>query len=216
MELSIEPASSTEKENFNIKVIVVGDTSVGKSNIIYRLTQDKFNEDSRMTVGVELMVKTYKIDDKIVKVQIWDTAGQERYKSMTAAYYKGAKGALLVYDITREETFKNIDKWLSEISVFGEKDMGVVIVGNKCDLRSLRAIEEEDAEEKAKSLGIPILETSAYDNTNVDEAFKKLILEIYKKTNFSFTKQNEGVINNDLGVKIEGRPLESKRSYKCC
>lgn len=169
-------------EDYSIKIVIVGDSGVGKSNILSRYVQNEFNQDSKATVGVELSTKTYQIGDQIVKVHLWDTAGQERYKSITAAYYKGARGAMIVYDITRPETFENVDKWFNEIREFGEKTVSIIMVGNKSDLKHQRGVETEKALEKASTLGkfeltkgIPAMETSALDDVNVNEAFKKLI-----------------------------------------
>jgi Ras-related protein Rab-11A len=171
-----------EIEEYSIKIVIVGDSGVGKSNILTRYVQDEFNQDSKATVGVELSTKTYKINDKFVKVHLWDTAGQERYKSITSAYYKGAKGAMIVYDITRPETFNNVDKWFNEIREFGEKNVVLMMVGNKSDLTHLRAVETKTALDKAEMLsnvklilGVPVMETSALDSSNIDTAFKQLI-----------------------------------------
>jgi small GTP-binding protein len=171
----VEVKDLHEPDDFSIKIVIVGDSGVGKSNILSRYVQNNFSHDSKATVGVELSTKTYMIKDKIVKVQIWDTAGQERYKSITAAYYKGAKGAMMVYDITRADTFYNIDKWYNELKDYGDKDVVPIIVGNKSDLNQLRSIQTDIALEKASTLGIPMIETSAYSSANVDLAFKKLI-----------------------------------------
>lgn len=142
----------SEMEDYSIKIVIVGDSGVGKSNILTRYVQNEFNNESKATVGVELSTKTYKINDKYVKVHLWDTAGQERYKSITAAYYKGAKGAMIVYDITRAETFKNVDKWFNEIREYGERNVVLMMVGNKSDLRHLRTVEESASFEKAETL----------------------------------------------------------------
>ena len=123
-EIKIEEVTSDElREDYKLKVVIVGDSGVGKSNLIKRFTTNEFNENSKATVGVEFLSKSYKINDKIFKIEMWDTAGQERYKSITAAYYKGAKGALLVYDTTSAQSFENIDKWLSEIKEKTNKDI---------------------------------------------------------------------------------------------
>lgn len=142
----------SEMEDYSIKIVIVGDSGVGKSNILTRYVQNEFNMDSKATVGVELSTKTYKINDKYVKVHLWDTAGQERYKSITAAYYKGAKGAMIVYDITRSETFKNVDKWFNEIREYGEKNVVMMVIGNKSDLKNLRDVEETESLQKAETL----------------------------------------------------------------
>ncbi len=162
-------------EDYTIKIIVVGDSGVGKSNILSRYANDQFNIESKATVGVELFPKTFKVNDKVVKVLMWDTAGQERYKSLTAAYYRGAKGAVIVYDITRPESFNNVDKWFNEIRENGEPNAQLLMVGNKSDLKHLRAVDNSRAMEKAQTLGVALMETSALDSSNIDEAFKKVL-----------------------------------------
>ena len=148
----VELKESNEQEDLSIKLVVVGDSGVGKSNILTRYVQDVFNMDSKATVGVELMSKTYRINDNVVKVHLWDTAGQERYKSITSAYYKGAKGAIIIYDITRPETFNNVDKWFDEVNEYGEKGVSLMMVGNKCDLVNLRSVQTKSAAAKAETL----------------------------------------------------------------
>lgn len=154
MDNKIEEVTSCEGlEDFAIKIVIVGDSGVGKSNILTRYSVDEFCYDSKATVGVELYSKLFKINDKHVKIHMWDTAGQERYKSITAAYYKGSKGAVIVYDITRPETFNNIDKWFNEIREYGEKNVQLIMIGNKCDLNDLRSVESDKAKAKAETLG---------------------------------------------------------------
>ncbi len=171
----VEVRDLNEPDDFSIKVVLIGDSGVGKSNILSKYIGNIFTHDTRATIGVELATKTYRVKDKIIRLNIWDTAGQERYKSITAAYYKGAKGALLVYDITRSDTFDSLDKWLTELMDFGDKDVCPIILGNKSDLNQLREVKIESALDKANRLGITIIETSAYNSSNIDLAFKKLI-----------------------------------------
>ena len=134
-DIKIEEVTSDVKEDYKLKVVVVGDSGVGKTNLIKRFVQNQFSANTKATVGVEFLSKSYKINDQVFKIELWDTAGQERYKSITAAYYKGAKGALVVYDVTSKTTFENIDKWMSEIKEKASPDMKVMIVGNKIDLK---------------------------------------------------------------------------------
>jgi Ras-related protein Rab-11A len=170
-----ELADCLEQEDYSIKIVVVGDSGVGKSNILTRYVQNEFNQNSKATVGVELSTKTYKINDKIIKLHLWDTAGQERYKSITSAYYRGAKGAMIVYDITRTETFNNVDKWFNEIREYGDKNVVMMVAGNKTDLTNLRSVDIKSAQDKSAVLGIPAMETSAFSSQNIDAAFKLLI-----------------------------------------
>jgi small GTP-binding protein len=176
MEYKIEECDSSEQEKFSIKIVLVGDSGVGKSNILNRFIFNEFVHDTKSTVGVELSTKSYIINNNIVKIQIWDTAGQERYKSVTSAFYKGAKGALITFDLTKSESFKSVDKWFREIKECGEKNIVTLLVGNKCDLKHLRSVETATGFEKGKTYGVPYIETSAAESTNVEEAFKKIIL----------------------------------------
>ena len=170
--ITIEVApNSNVKEEYKFKVVVVGDSGVGKTNLIKRFINDTFNKDSKATVGVEFLSKTYLINQEVFKIEIWDTAGQERYKSITAAYYKGAKGAMIVYDVTNQTSFDNVDNWANEIKEKAARNINLMIVGNKTDLTDKIVVTSEVATEKAKALEIPIMETSALDSTNVKEAF---------------------------------------------
>jgi Ras-related protein Rab-11A len=153
MENLIDLKDYNDMEDYSFKIVVVGDAGVGKSNILTRYVQNEFNLESKATVGVELSTKAYRLNEKVFKVHLWDTAGQERYKSVTAAYYKGAKGAMIVYDITKIESFNNVDKWFNEIREYGEKNVALMLVGNKSDLNNLRAVDNSKALEKASTLG---------------------------------------------------------------
>ena len=207
-DITIEEVVNPEsKEDFKLKIVVVGDSGVGKTNLIKRFITNEFSENFKATIGVEFMSKTYKINKHLFKIEIWDTAGQERYKSITAVYYKGAKGGLIVYDTTDKNTFDNIDKWLTEIKDKTSKDIKLMLIGNKIDLKDYRDVQNEEALEKAKTLGIPIMETSALDATNVKEAFYDLLKEIYKdmkdKINNPEYKQSHQKKGIDLNTNTE-------------
>lgn len=184
--LKISISETLEKDDNIIKIVIVGDSGVGKSNILSRFTQDDFNQESKPTVGVELSERTIKIEDKIIKIHIWDTAGQEKFKSITSAYYKGAKGAMIVYDISKRDSFNSIGKWYQEVREYGDKNLSVILVGNKSDLVLLRSVENEELIEKSKLLGIillfivgiPYMETSAANSSNIDESFQLLIKDV--------------------------------------
>lgn len=147
-------ASHNSHEDFELlfKIIIIGDSGVGKTNILSRYIKNSFSFDTRSTVGVEFGAKKVEVNGYKVKNQIWDTAGQERYRSITNTYYKGAKGALVVYDISKRDTFDNANKWINELRMNGEKDVCIVLVGNKSDLLEDRAISSEEGEQKAKEL----------------------------------------------------------------
>lgn len=129
--------SSTD---FHYKIVLLGDSGVGKSNIFGRFTKNEFNMESKTTIGVEFATKNIEVKGKTVKTQIWDTAGQERYRSMASAYYRGASGALLIYDITRASSFDNLEKWVKELKNFASEDIVCLLIGNKSDLRQYRSL----------------------------------------------------------------------------
>ena len=137
----------SEKRSFDMifKLVLIGDSSVGKTNILSKYLNDEFDQNSKPTIGVEFATKNFEIENNIVKTQIWDTAGQERYRAITSSYYKGAKGCLLVYDITRKESFENIDKWISDLKSAGNENMSIILVGNKSDLENERKVTKEEA-----------------------------------------------------------------------
>jgi small GTP-binding protein len=125
-------------------VVLIGDSGVGKSNLISRFTKNDFIVESKSTIGVEFGTRTLKISGKTIKAQIWDTAGQERYRAIVSAYYRGAVGVLLVYDITKKQTFENVSRWLNELREHADEDIVILLVGNKCDLRHIRAVSTEE------------------------------------------------------------------------
>jgi Ras-related protein Rab-11A len=126
-------------------VVLIGDSGVGKSNLLSRFTRNEFNLDSKSTIGVEFATRSIQVDAKTIKAQIWDTAGQERYRAITSAYYRGAVGALLVYDISKHQTYDNVTRWLKELRDHADSNIVIMLVGNKSDLRHLRAVPTEEA-----------------------------------------------------------------------
>ena len=157
------------------KVVLIGDSGVGKSNILSQFIRGEFNAESKTTIGVEFATKNLVQDEKKIKVQVWDTAGQERFRSMASAYYRGAAGAVVVYDITRVGTFENIEKWMKELKNYSDENIVTILVGNKCDLRQYRAVKADQGEEYARKHNMIFMETSALDSTNVNEAFEVAI-----------------------------------------
>ena len=214
--IQIEEVSSGDvREDYKLKVVIVGDSGVGKSNLIKRFTVNEFLPNSKATVGVEFLSKSYKINDKIFKIEMWDTAGQERYKSITSAYYKGAKGALLVYDVTSAQSFENIDKWYNEIKEKTNKDIKLILIGNKIDLKESKVVDTDNALVKAKTWGIPLMETSALDATNVKEAFYDLLKEIYKDMKGNLGNPENSFQNDKKGIDLNTNNTGKKKS-KCC
>ncbi|CAH2037036.1 unnamed protein product [Thlaspi arvense] len=172
--------SYDEECDYLFKAVLIGDSAVGKSNLLSRFSRDEFRLDSKPTIGVDFAYRNVRVGDKTIKAQIWDTAGQERFRAITSSYYRGALGALLIYDITRRQTFKNVPKWLSELRDFSSFDTVVVLVGNKSDLRQSREVEEEEGKTLAELEGLYFLETSALENQNVEEAFLSMIGRIHE------------------------------------
>ncbi len=140
-----------------------------------RFTKNEFNPDSKSTIGVEFATRSISFDKKVIKAQIWDTAGQERYRAITSAYYRGAVGALLVYDITKPQTFVNAERWLRELREHADDDIVIMLVGNKSDLKHVRAVGTEEAITFAEENGLFFIETSALDSSHVEEAFTRIL-----------------------------------------
>eukprot|EP00607_Mallomonas_marina_P003295 CAMPEP_0182427324 /NCGR_PEP_ID=MMETSP1167-20130531/17079_1 /TAXON_ID=2988 /ORGANISM="Mallomonas Sp, Strain CCMP3275" /LENGTH=211 /DNA_ID=CAMNT_0024609477 /DNA_START=124 /DNA_END=759 /DNA_ORIENTATION=+ len=176
-------ATKEEEYDFLFKVVLIGDSGVGKSNLLSRFTRNEFNLESKSTIGVEFATKSIQVENKTIKAQIWDTAGQERYRAITSAYYRGAVGALLVYDISKHVTFENVERWLKELRDHAEPNIVVMLVGNKSDLRHRRAVTTEEAMSFAESNNLAFIETSALDATGVEEAFRQILTEIFRLMN---------------------------------
>ncbi|XP_052174667.1 ras-related protein RABA4d [Diospyros lotus] len=170
----------SQKIDYVFKVVLIGDSAVGKSQLLARFARNEFSVDSKATIGVEFQTKTLVIDHKTVKAQIWDTAGQERYRAVTSAYYRGAVGAMLVYDMTKRQSFDHMSRWLEELRGHADKNIVIMLIGNKSDLGSLRAVPTEDAQEFAERENLCFMETSALEATNVESAFMTVLTEIYR------------------------------------
>ena len=190
------------------KIILIGDSGVGKTNLLSRYMNGTFSDSTKSTVGVELACKIVEINSTKIKIQIWDTAGEERYRSITSAYYKGAKGCLLVYSITDRRSFDNIDKWIEQLKGNSDEDLCIILVGNKIDIEDFVDVKTEEGMEKAKSLNIPFMETSALNNQNIDKVFQKLIEEVYEKNNKIFRKNISLVVDNENEENNENKENE--------
>ncbi|XP_048363305.1 ras-related protein Rab-2A [Sphaerodactylus townsendi] len=180
------------------KYIIIGDTGVGKSCLLLQFTDKRFQPVHDLTIGVEFGARMITIEGKQIKLQIWDTAGQESFRSITRSYYRGAAGALLVYDITRRDTFNHLTTWLEDARQHSNSNMVIMLIGNKSDLESRREVKKEEGEAFAQEHGLIFMETSAKTACNVEEAFIDTAKEIFQKI-------QEGVfdINNEAnGIKI--------------
>ncbi|XP_008787280.1 ras-related protein RGP1 [Phoenix dactylifera] len=212
-----------QKIDYVFKVVLIGDSAVGKSQLLARFARNEFSLDSKATIGVEFQTRTLTIDHKTVKAQIWDTAGQERYRAVTSAYYRGAVGALLVYDMTKRQSFDHMARWLEELRGHADKNIVIMLIGNKSDLGTLRAIPTEDAKEFAQRENLFFMETSALEATNVETAFLTVLTEIYRiisKKALVANEEPESGGNSSLlkGTKIvvPGQEQPSGTKSACC
>lgn len=183
--------------DYVFKVVVVGDSAVGKSQIIGRFTKDEFCFDSKSTIGVEFQTRSITINRKRIKAQIWDTAGQERYRAVTSAYYRGALGAMLVYDITKRHTFDHVARWLEELRSHADNSLVIMLLGNKADLAAQREVSKEDAVEFAEDQGLFFSETSALTGENIETAFLMIIEEIHGVICRKQLECSQGIARND-------------------
>jgi small GTP-binding protein len=201
--------------DYLFKIVLIGDSGVGKSNILSRFTRNEFSLESKSTIGVEFATRSMEVNGKTVKAQIWDTAGQERYRAITSAYYRGAVGALLVYDITKTESFADIEKWLKELRDHADSNIVIMLCGNKLDLKHLRTVNIENAEILANKEGLLFVETSALDSTNVESAFQQTLSEIYK---IMSKETNENLDSKSLPetIQLHGKMKSSQIEKRCC
>jgi Ras-related protein Rab-11A len=160
--------------------VLIGDSGVGKSNLLSRFTRNEFNLEGKSTIGVEFATKSIVVDNKTIKAQIWDTAGQERYRAITSAYYRGAVGALLVYDISKQITYDNVARWLKELRDHADQNIVIMLVGNKKDLRQMRQVPTDAAKQFCEQNRLFFIETSALADSNVGTAFSTILKEIYR------------------------------------
>ncbi|KAL5707957.1 Golgi membrane exchange factor (Ric1p-Rgp1p) subunit [Ranunculus cassubicifolius] len=210
-----------QKIDYVFKVVLIGDSAVGKSQLLARFARNEFSLDSKATIGVEFQTRTLVIDHKTVKAQIWDTAGQERYRAVTSAYYRGAVGALLVYDMTKRQSFDHVARWLEELRGHADKNIVIMLIGNKSDLTTLRSVSTEDAKEFAQRENLFFMETSALEATNVETAFLTVLTEIYRiisKKSLVANEEGESGGNSALlkGTKIVVPGQEPNPPAKNC
>jgi len=187
----------TVNYSYLFKYIIIGDSAVGKSNILLRYIHDNFNEEFQSTIGVEFGAKNIKIEDKIFRIQIWDTAGQETFRSITRAYYKNSVCAFVVYDITNKNSFQNVKSWIEDCRKQSPKTVFMVLIGNKVDLEDNRQVSYEEGSVFAEKNGMLFFETSAKTGKNIEEIFLKSSMEIAKKIDSGFYDLS----NDSCGIK---------------
>ncbi|XP_050425595.1 ras-related protein ORAB-1 [Adelges cooleyi] len=200
--------------DYLFKLLLIGDSGVGKSCLLLRFADDTYTDSYISTIGVDFKIRTIRLDNKTVKLQIWDTAGQERFRTITSSYYRGAHGIIVVYDCTDMETFTNLKQWLEEISRYACENVNKLLVGNKCDMTDKRAVEEATAKEYADHLKIPFLETSAKNATNVELAFLTMASEIKNRIG---PQDGQSVGGPEAGkVTIDSSNKNAETQSGCC
>ena len=167
--------------DYVFKVLLIGNSGVGKSSLIVRFSDDQFTDTHMPTIGVDFKLKTLEVDNKVCKLQIWDTAGQDRFKTITQSYYKGSHGVIITYDITDRDSFAKVSEWMSQVDQHASENISRVLVGNKKDLEDKREVPFHEGKELADNFNVIFLETSAKDCSNVGEAFENLTREIKAK-----------------------------------
>ena len=196
---------SSHKYDYLFKILIIGESGVGKTCLLLRFTEDSFTTTFLTTIGIDFKIKIINLENKLIKLQIWDTAGQERFRTITKTYYKGAHGIILTYDVTDQDSFKNIRNWIKQIEANAQGNVKRVLVGNKCD-KPDRVVTEEEGKKLADDYTMSFFETSAKTNKNVTEVFYHLTKEILKA--------NEG--NKELGGKKLTKTDNSKEGKRRC
>jgi len=194
------------------KLVLIGDSCVGKSCLLIRFADDNFTENYITTIGVDFRFRTLPISKKTVKLQIWDTAGQERYRTITNAYYRGADGIIIVFDLTNKESFLHVQDWIKEVEKYSSESVVMLVLGNKCDLDAYREVTPEDIKEFTKETGLTVLETSAKTSDHVDDAF----LTITKNLMQQKDKLNQDDGDKSGSTKLKKKIEITKSKLGCC
>ncbi|CAD8079172.1 unnamed protein product [Paramecium primaurelia] len=210
--------TNDEEYDFLFKIVLIGDSGVGKTNILKKFINNEFQLESKPTIGVEFATKTIQQSGKSVKCQIWDTAGQERYRAITNAYYRGAVGAFICYDVTRDVTFRNTEKWLTELKEHADGNIVIIMIGNKIDAVDQRTVRTDEASNFCEQQKIGFIETSALDGTNIDVAFNKIVSNIFNTIGSKIVKK---VVQVESEHVVLSEPKTTKTQSKkssdgCC
>lgn len=198
-----------------LKLLLIGDSSVGKSSLLLRFAEDSFTHSFISTIGVDFKTRTIDIDNTSVKLSIWDTAGQERFRTITAAYYRGANGIVLVYDITSEASFNSIRGWIRNIEEHAAENVCKILVGNKADMEDRRVVTKEQGQALANEFKISFFETSAKADINVEEAF----VAIAKDSKKRYEATHAGKDDKDKaggGINIKDPTKDQAKPAGCC
>ena len=193
MDYKRHPLPTALDYDYLFKILVIGDSGVGKSSLLLRYSDDTFIENHIPTIGVDFKIRTILLEGKTIKVQMWDTAGQERFKAISQTFYHGAHGIFLVYDVTNSESFYNISKWSKDVETYGTENVKKVIIGNKCDLYN-KIVDFDAAKRFSDALGAPILETSAKNNSNVNQAFLTMVESIKQTVEQNVARESMGKV----------------------
>ncbi|XP_054632856.1 ras-related protein Rab-8B-like [Dunckerocampus dactyliophorus] len=199
--------------DYLFKLLLIGDSGVGKTCLLFRFSEDSFNTTFISTIGIDFKIRTIELDGKRVKLQIWDTAGQERFRTITTAYYRGAMGIMLVYDISNEKSFENIKNWIRNIEEHASSDVEKMILGNKCDMTDRRQVSKDRGEKLAIDYGVKFLETSAKTSLNVEEAFYSMGRDILHNLSSKTTDTNGGASGKP--IKITEKKSKKIKFLKC-
>jgi len=204
---------ATPEYDYLFKLLLIGDSGVGKSCMLLRFADDTYTESYISTIGVDFKIRSVQHEGKTIKLQIWDTAGQERFRTITSSYYRGAHGIIIVYDVTDRESFNNVKNWVGEIDKYAADGVNKLLVGNKCDLTSKKVVSTDEAKELADSLNLRLLETSAKNAHNVEEAFNTMAGEIKKRVASTQVRSGGGGGGVQLGA---GQPVQRSQGGTCC
>ncbi|XP_065065445.1 ras-related protein Rab-13-like [Rhopilema esculentum] len=199
-----------ERKQYLFKVIIIGDSGVGKTCMLSRFAGEDVTKSHISTIGIDFKIRIIHINDDKVKLQIWDTAGQERYETITTQYYRRAHGVILVYDISSRHSFDNMRKWLKYVDEYASSNVKMIIVGNKCDLEVQRQVTPEEGQKLASQYEVPFYETSAYAYVNIDEAFSRIAKQIYEGRIVEERKEfSDGELKSTI-------PLDEKKPRQSC
>jgi len=211
--------------DYLLKYIIIGDASVGKSNLLLRYSTGEFRSEYQTTIGVEFAAKNVNIDNLVYRIQLWDTSGQEQFKSITRNYYKNSACALVVYDITSRDSFNSVATWIDEIRAQCTQSIYMVLVGNKIDLEAVgkRQVETAEGQELAEKYEIKFYETSAKAGTNVDDVFFNSAKEIAKRIKDGFYNLQDdscgikkgNLQNEEQNKKLDKKDLKKKKKKFC-